>query len=114
MSYKFLPVIIFGDKDLAELAHFYLQNDSEYTVVGFTLNKEFIKEDRFNGGKVVAFEELEKHFPPADYLLFAPIADNILRTKIYNEGKEKGYRFISYISSECTNFAKSIGENCLF
>lgn len=110
-------IIIFGVNDLAELAHFYFLHENRfghndpYPIV-FTVNKEFIKEDTFKGLPVIPFEELESHYPPSEYKLFAPIADNKLREKIYNEGKEKGYKFISYISSKCTNFSSEIGKNC--
>lgn len=110
-------IIIFGVNDLAELAQFYFLNENRFGYndpypIAFTVNKEFIKEDTFKGLPVIPFKELEFHYPPSEYKLFAPIADNKLREKIYNEGKKKGYKFISYISSKCTNFASEIGENC--
>jgi sugar O-acyltransferase (sialic acid O-acetyltransferase NeuD family) len=37
---------------------------------------------------------------------------NTLRKNIYEEGKLKGYKFISYISSKATLFDNKIGENC--
>ena len=57
-------------------------------------------------------EEIETYFSSLEYKLFAPVSNNILREKIYNKGKEKGYDFISYVSRKCTNFVTSIGENC--
>jgi sugar O-acyltransferase (sialic acid O-acetyltransferase NeuD family) len=110
-------IIIFGVNDLAELAHFYFLHENRFGhndpyPIAFTVNKEFIKEDTFKGLPVIPFEELESHYPSSEYKLFAPIADNKLREKIYNEGKEKGYKFISYISSKCTNFSSEIGKNC--
>jgi sugar O-acyltransferase (sialic acid O-acetyltransferase NeuD family) len=110
-------IIIFGTNDLAELAHFYFLNENRFGYndpfpIAFTVNKEFIKEDTFKGLPVVPFENLNELYPPSKYKLFVPVTDNKLREKIYNEGKEKGYEFISYISSKCTNFASSIGENC--
>lgn len=106
-------IIIFGNNDLAELALYYFTFDSDHQVHGFTKTRDFMLEgETFNSRNVVPFEELEQHFPPSEYYLFAPIADNKYRTKIYNEGKEKGYRFISYVSSKCTNYAPSIGDNC--
>jgi len=108
--------IIFGINDLAELAWYYLYyltNENKTDIpVAFTVNKEYLTQDTFHDLPVIPFEELEQHYSPSEYNLFAPIANNVLREKIYNEGKQKGYKFISYISSKCTNFAKSIGENC--
>jgi sugar O-acyltransferase (sialic acid O-acetyltransferase NeuD family) len=37
---------------------------------------------------------------------------NQSRKKIFEDGKSKGYRFISYISSKSTSFNNKIGENC--
>jgi len=108
-------VVIFGTFDTAELAHYYLTNDSEYEVVAFTINKEYLKEDTFKGLPVIAFEELEKLYPPTEYLFFAPMTGtkmNNNRKRIYEEGKKKGYRYISYISSKATICGNKIGENC--
>ena len=108
-------VIIFGVLDTAELAHWYLENDSEHEVVAFTVNQEYIKEDTFKGLPVVPFENLEFEYPPGQYKLFAPMTGrnmNQLREKVYLEGKEKGYEYISYISSKATVCGNEIGENC--
>ncbi|MEN9333622.1 MAG: hypothetical protein RLY35_802 [Bacteroidota bacterium] len=109
-------VIIFGVKDFAELAHFYLTHDSEYHVVAFTVHRNFLPEEKlFCGLPIVAFEDVEALYPPSSFSFFAPMAPNKmnqLRERVYHEGKQKGYHFISYISSKCTNFATSIGENC--
>lgn len=109
-------VVIFGVKDFAELAHFYLTKDSDYNVVAFTVHKAYLPEARtFCGLPVVPFEDLEVHYPPSDFAFFAPMSPtkmNQLREGVYNEAKNRGYVFISYISSRCTNYAASIGENC--
>lgn len=114
-------VVVFGVKDLAELAHYYLTTDSEYEVVAFTVNKEYLESDKFQprGSEkeypVVPFEELENHYPPSKYLFFAPMTGikmNNVRKKIYEEGKQKGYDYISYVSSKATTFDNVIGENC--
>jgi sugar O-acyltransferase (sialic acid O-acetyltransferase NeuD family) len=108
-------VIIFGTKDTAELAHWYLTNDSNYEIVAFTLNQEYISATEFKGLPVVPFEELEKLYPPSEYLFFAPMTGikmNNVRKKIYEEGKKKGYTYISYISSKATICENKIGENC--
>ena len=108
-------VIIFGLNDFAELAYYYLTNDSEYEVVAFTVNKEYLTTDTFKELPVVAFEEIEQHYPPTEYLLFTPMVGikmNTIRKKIYLEGKEKGYIFATYISSKATICHNKIGENC--
>ncbi|WP_247234969.1 acetyltransferase [Telluribacter sp. SYSU D00476] len=109
-------VIIFGIMDTAELAHYYLQHDSEHEVVAFTVNREYLREESFRGLPLVAFEDVETLFPPQEYQFFAPMTGrnmNRNREKIYNEVKAKGYSFISYISSHATILDKSVvGDNC--
>ncbi|MES2795466.1 MAG: acetyltransferase [Bacteroidota bacterium] len=109
-------VIIFGTTLSAELAHFYLKHDSEHEVVAFTVEKEYQKETEYKNLPVVAWEEIASYYPPDKFMLFAPITErqmNRVRERIYNEGKEKGYNFISYISSKATLFPEAqIGENC--
>lgn len=108
-------VIIFGLLDTAELAHYYLENDSVHEVVAFTVSKKYLKEKFFKGLPVVPFEDLEHFYSPKDYHLFAPMTAkqmNQLRERIYLEGKEKGFQYINYISSKATLFNNKIGENC--
>jgi sugar O-acyltransferase (sialic acid O-acetyltransferase NeuD family) len=110
-------VIIFGIKDLAELAHFYLETDSNHEVVAFSVNRNYLPGKMiFKGLPVVAFEEIEKDYKPGDFSFFAPMTHkdmNKERERIYNEIKGKGYGFINYISSRATTFNNLVlGDNC--
>ncbi|MCE7064436.1 acetyltransferase [Dyadobacter sp. CY326] len=109
-------VIVFGVLDTAELAHYYLTHDSEHEIVAFTINRQYIEDESFKGLPVVAFEDVETFFPPAEFSFFAPMTGrnmNRNRENIYNEAKAKGYQFISYISSRATIFDRDvIGNNC--
>ena len=51
-------VVIFGVVDTAQLAKYYLENDSEHEVIAFTVTKDYIESEQFEGLSVVAFEEL--------------------------------------------------------
>jgi sugar O-acyltransferase (sialic acid O-acetyltransferase NeuD family) len=109
-------IIIFGVHDFAELAHYYLENDSEHKVVAFCVNQKYLPEKKiFKGLPIVAFEEVENEYPCADFKFFAPMAPqqmNKIREKIYFEIKAKGYELISYVSSKATLFGNPIGDNC--
>ena len=108
-------VIIFGIKDTAELAHYYLTNDSEHEVVAFSLNKDYIESETFHGLPVLPFEDIEDKLPPSRFKFFAPMTGkgmNKNREKIYNQCKQKGYELISYVSSKATVCNNQIGDNC--
>jgi sugar O-acyltransferase (sialic acid O-acetyltransferase NeuD family) len=108
-------VIIFGNCRSAEVAHFYLTHDSEHEVVGFTVDSSYIEQESFHDLPIVPFETLEKHYAPSSHQLFIPTGPqkvNKLRAEKYRSAKERGYCFISYISSQAICHGTSIGENC--
>jgi sugar O-acyltransferase (sialic acid O-acetyltransferase NeuD family) len=108
-------VVVFGVSDTAQLAKYYLETDSEHEVVAFTVSREYLASDTYEGLPVVPWEEVETHYPPSEYhLLVAMVASgmNKHRRQFYEEGKAKGYPYISYISSHATVLTENIGENC--
>ncbi len=98
-------VVIFGAGRFAEVVRFYFENDSEYSVAGHTVDKEYIDSGSFKGLPFVEFDEVQKIFPPERYLMFIAVGSqrvNQLRSGKYQAAEEKGYRFASYISSRAT------------
>ena len=109
-------VIIFGTSDIAQLAHFYLTDDSDYTVAAFTVDQAYLSSSIFCDLPVVPFEEVENLYPPSDFEMLVAVSYakvNTIRTIKYEEAKVKGYKLISYVSSKATTWSDlSIGENC--
>lgn len=110
-------VVIFGLKDFASLAHYYLRHDSPHEVVGFTVHRAYLPpEPTFEGLPIVPFENLAEHFPPASVRGFAPMSHkgmNSTREQVYREFKAQGYELISYVSSRATCLNdNAIGDNC--
>jgi sugar O-acyltransferase (sialic acid O-acetyltransferase NeuD family) len=90
--------------------------DSKYSVVAFSVHSEYMPEKKvFRGLPVVPFETVDNEFNPEQFLFFSPMAPikmNEIRKKVYVQIKEKGYKFISYVSSKATTFGNKIGDNC--
>lgn len=109
-------IVIFGTGQLASLAHFYFNHDTCHEVVAFTLDKNWITEEKFENKPIIPFEDIEKLYPPTEYKLFAPLSFKKMsnnRMEKFLEGKKKGYTFISYVSSKATTWSDlDIGENC--
>lgn len=98
-------VIIFGIGDIAELAHYYFENDSEYSVAGFTVDSGYRNTETFCDLPVVDFDNIEKQFPPDTYQMFIAISYagmNDVRTEKVNQAKKKSYTLANYISSRAT------------
>jgi len=108
-------VIIFGNSRFSEVAHLYLTSDSEYEIIGFTLDEAFIKEKTYKDLPVFPFATLEEYYPPDSCKLLIPIGYtqvNKLRKEKYLVAKSRKYNFISYVSSKAICQEVSIGENC--
>lgn len=108
-------VVVFGTLETAEIAQYYLENDSPHQVAAFTVHAEYIRDKSFHGLPVVAFENVERLYPPDDFQFFAPMTGrkmNTLRENVYRQAKAKGYSLISYVSSRAAVFGNPIGENC--
>jgi sugar O-acyltransferase (sialic acid O-acetyltransferase NeuD family) len=110
------PIVIFGTGDIAELADFYFTNDSEFEVVGFTVDDAFRKGERFRDRRLVAFEQVAQEFPPDRCRFFAAVSYaklNAVRAEKVAAARALGYRLASYLSSRATVFAGfELGENC--
>jgi sugar O-acyltransferase (sialic acid O-acetyltransferase NeuD family) len=109
-------IIIFGTGDIAQIANYYFDIDSEHEVVAFTVDKAYITGDAFEGKPIVAFEELINLYPPGDYMMFIALSYsnlNKVREAKYNEAKAKGYELVSYVSSKCSYMSPfKCGDNC--
>ena len=57
--------MVFGAKQIAEVCAFYFDHDSEYEVVAFTVDGEFLDASTFAGRPVVSFEEIASAIHPA-------------------------------------------------
>lgn len=109
-------IVVFGVSQWAELAHFYLTHDSPHEVVGFTLDAEYIESREYKGLPVVAYDEVEQHYSPAEFKMFIPISFkqmNHVRAEKYYDARKRGYELISYVSSKATTFPGfECGDNC--
>ena len=109
-------LVIFGTAEIAALAYYYFQNDTNYQVVGFCVDDEFFSEEKFQGLTVVPFSKVAKLFPPSSYEMHVALSYarfNKLREEKYLQAKAAGYKLASYICSRSTYWSDlSHGDNC--
>ncbi len=110
-------ILIVGAGETAELACDYFENDSEYTVAAFTVEREYIRETTFLGRPVLPFEEIEHAFPPQEHPAFVALSYGRMnrdRIRLFELTAKKGYDFVSYVSSRAFVGRKtSIGKNTM-
>lgn len=109
-------LLIVGAGELAMIAYEYFTHDSEYEVLGFSVEKEFLTAESLYDKPIVAFEDVQERFSPenCDVFVAVPASQlNRLRTRLYLEAKAKGYTCATYISSRAFVWHNAkIGDNC--
>lgn len=109
-------LLIGGSSAFAEVAYEYFTQDSDYEVLGFTVEKEYLDKETLFELPVVPFESLEDIFDPSEHDVFVAVTYtqlNRVRTRLYSQVKEKGFRLASYISSKAFVWRNvGLGEHC--
>lgn len=108
-------LVMYGTGLIAEVAGFYFERETEYSIAAFTNASEFITVDTFQGRPLVPFEDIENRYPPADHDIFIALGytkTNQVRQARYLEAKHKGYTCATYISPKATYYGTPVGDNC--
>lgn len=109
-------LVIFGAGVGADLAFRCFNQDSDYEVCAFTVDRAHLHASEYLGLPVVAFDEVEQDYSPETHEIFVfidYIEMNAIREQKFEEAKSKGYKCASYVaSSNEFLFPPAIGENC--
>jgi sugar O-acyltransferase (sialic acid O-acetyltransferase NeuD family) len=95
-------LVIIGTSLFAEIAHEYFAGDSEYEVVAFSVEREYMGSDRFRGLPVIAFEDLAATLSPQEHSVYVACTYtqlNRLRRRLMDAAREQGFALASYVSS---------------
>ena len=109
-------LVIVGNTAFAEIAYEYFTHDSPYDVVGFSVEREWLKEPSLFRLPVVPFDELPSRFDPDAHDVYVAATYtqlNRLRARLADAAKAKGYRLASYVSSRAFVWPNvEVGEHC--
>jgi sugar O-acyltransferase (sialic acid O-acetyltransferase NeuD family) len=109
-------IVLFGNGDIAKLAHFYFSTDSDHEVVAFTVDRDYCQHDSFLDLPLVPFDRVAQAYPPPDHKMFVALSYaqmNRLRAAKYAEARALGYELVSYVSSRCSFLTQyPPGSNC--
>lgn len=110
-------LVIFGTKETADVIDFYFTHDSNYEVVAFTVDSDYLTGGTYNGRPLVAFEELNQTHPPEDFELFIAVSFqkmNGVRAGKFLESKMRGYKLASFVSSKASVWSGFVPEENTF
>ncbi|WP_346911521.1 acetyltransferase [uncultured Roseibium sp.] len=110
------PLVIFGTAEIASLAKFYFDHDSDYDVKAFTVDDDYVDSDTFEGLPVVPFSKVAEAYPPSGHEMHVALSYmklNQLREAKYHQAKQAGYKLASYVCSKSVTWPDlNIGDNC--
>ncbi len=113
---KTKKLIIVGDSAFAEIACEYFDADSNYDVIAFSVESQFLKRSELSGRPVVAFEDVEAAYDPATHDVYVATVYtqlNRLRARLASDAKRKGYKLASFVSPRAFVWRNvQIGEHC--
>ncbi len=109
-------LVIFGAAEIASLAKYYFDHDSDYEVVAFTVDDSFCEMDAFEGLPLIPWSQVHKRFPPSDFNMHVALSYNKLnqlRQEKYEQAKAANYNLVSYVSTKSVAWPDlNIGDNC--
>jgi sugar O-acyltransferase (sialic acid O-acetyltransferase NeuD family) len=110
-------IVVVGAGEQAAIACEYFTHDSAETVSGFAVEGAYLDRRELYGLPVVALEEIESHFPAERHRAFVAVSStklNRVRTRLYEQVKQRGYSFATYVSSRAFVWHNvEIGENSM-
>ena len=110
-------IIIYGNKSIAREAFFYLKYFSDYAVVGFTVDREYLESDSLCQLPVLPFDGVETALPPNRHKMLIAVGyvqNNKIRTERYLQSKKMGYQLINFISPKSIIHPETaVGDNCI-
>lgn len=110
------PLVIFGTGEIAQLAHHYFTTSSDYEVLGFTVDAQYLGDGHFCGLPVIAFDTVAVRYPPQSCSLFVALSYsrlNSVRKEKFLAARSMGYTMASYVSARASVLnGGRIGENC--
>ena len=110
------PLVIFGSAEIAALAKFYFESDTDREVCCFSVDDDYLDKVSFEGLPLVPFSELVKRYPPHEFdahVALSYVKLNSLRREKYEQMKAVGYSMASYVCSKSVIWPDAvIGENC--
>ena len=109
-------LVIFGLGEIAELAKYYFENDSDYRVIAFCVDDDYLDKENHMGLPVISLSKLKVMYPPENYEVHIALSYNKLnevRKIKYLILKDMGYTLANYICSKSVFWSDlKIGDNC--
>lgn len=109
-------LVIVGAGETAEMAGHYFSKDTEYEVISYCVERDFIASETFCGKPVVALEDLDGRYSATEVDVFVAASFtklNRVRERLIERVESLGYKLASYVSPHAyVEDNAVIGPNC--
>ncbi len=106
-------LIIYGVGKFAEYAAYIFDQESDYSLEGFTIEEEYLSKsslpEHFKHLKLWNYDKIEKK---ENQDIFIAVGNNEIRARIFKRGLTLGYNFASFVSPRAITYKNlKIGRN---
>lgn len=112
---KKLKLLIVGAGEFADIAYEYFTHDSDYEVIGFAVEVEYLKENEKFGLPVYSLDEVSTYFAPGDVDAHVAVTStnlNQVRERLVATTRAQGYKLANYVSSRAFVWlTATLGDN---
>ena len=81
--------------------------------MAYTVDKAYLESDTYDGLPAVAYEEVEKAYPPTEYTMVIALGYkkmNQIRQQKFEDAKRKGYRIENFVHPSVVDESVAMGE----
>ena len=105
--------VIFGTTDFGKMLRYYFEKYADVQIVAYTVDKAYLESDTYDGLPAVAYEEVEKAYPPTEYTMVIALGYkkmNQIRQQKFEDAKRKGYRIENFVHPSVVDESVAMGE----
>lgn len=105
--------VIFGTTDFGKMLRFYFEKYTDVEIAAYTVDKVYLGSEVYDGLPAVAYEEVEKVYPPEEYTMVIALGYkkmNQIRQQKFEDAKRKGYTIENFIHPSAVNDTVTMGE----
>ncbi len=97
-------IVIFGIGPISKTIYYASTKSGRYDICCFTADQKYIKKDSLCGMPIIAFDQIQLHYPPQKFdMLIVNVGfttGTIARKDMFLRAKAKGYNLINYIDEK--------------
>ena len=105
--------VICGTTDFGKMLRYYFEKYADVQIVAYTVDKAYLESDSYDGLPAVAYEEVEKAYPPTEYTMVIALGYkkmNQIRQQKFEDAKRKGYRIENFVHPSVVDESVAMGE----